>query len=1022
MLAALAGAGDPAMGSDEQGAPPDVPAGITGAVLGGVGGTPQGAGLLAGAGASLVPGLSIPAHREAPLPPAGQTDTLAPTGEVSTGLKEKLGKAMTKATGAGALMEAAPDMEASEDENATCGAWLFKESGSSCKVLFVPAGTRLNSTKLETLLLQWWQPEKELEKIRPDTMIASDAGTVHPMMFATPKLVQLPSFKQFLSDAKFHAERESKDEGFAQEVINDVIFLKLKTLFSFVLDAAKIANFWLVVDRVNAPSPAAELLIEAALVQTTSRPTILVIDSYDRLKKFTGPNGDGELSPETQKCLDKLKLVQAESVLLGSDVPPPEKAISQFYDILDFSHPEGNSTWVGTDDSYFKRDLPCPLNPAHLLVPGDPSSLPDRVKWQYHYMQTLFGGGSHYIYLQSKHDAPDLTSLGPTGFIAANGQGPMKPRLSRNIQAGQKLVMLHNTGGVTQAFAALRDGMLRRAEPKANELLSDIHPHMVSPAAWSKEFGLPEVEMMLELQKRAPLLLQTTVMAVDVMRDTSESILDNLTSCFSGSGGVPELGLGPAEEIAILTAWKRHMVLWSNGAKFERFADMLQICLYALSIFTTVLAVVYAMDTAEAEKQAALLAQANAFLEGDLPVAEDSAAARLLSEVASGDGLGNPIADAMAVRTPSDRAVIAGMTTLELVMVLLPIVATLLGTIRSKKRPREKWSTCVMAATQIIDQIYRYRLRVDMYDVNAPPQLDADGKPIEIPPKKKESMMRAKFVDTVKNIYTQAISTEVAKGGALKMNVAGYNLRLENEDDKRAFKRVLDGHVRAKLYREGAPSDAYRLKKLLTMLHRRLRNKSQISPAEMQDAADEAADLGYEDYDAPQQPAKQDEGDDEEEDHELIPPDDYVQQLTVASYVEHRVRKVTDLFERRAPTMSLRLNACEAVALAANTAGAVLAVQDMAQWVAITVSVASVAMALQDYFYMPGQLSEANRSVQETHKLLNHWDSLSLVQRKKRLEKKFAAVTSENCILQLCSARTGVSAALPGEEEDDEEK
>ena len=47
--------------------------------------------------------------------------------------------------------------------------------------------------------------------------------------------------------------------------------------------------------------------------------------------------------------------------------------------------------------------------------------------------------------------------------------------------------------------------------------------------------------------------------------------------------------------------------------------------------------------------------------------------------------------------------------------VMLPIVATAAGTIRSKLRPREKWGSCLMAAHQIVDQIYKYRLRTAQY-------------------------------------------------------------------------------------------------------------------------------------------------------------------------------------------------------------------------------------------------------------------------------------------------------------------
>ena len=122
---------------------------------------------------------------------------------------------------------------------------------------------------------------------------------VHPKMFAAQKLVDLKSFEKHWADALLHADANSltgdAKNQFALEVINDVIFLKLVTIFSAVLDAAAIANNWIVIDRTSAKSPAAEVLIEAALKQTTSRPTILVVDSYDRLRNFKGERGGGGL-------------------------------------------------------------------------------------------------------------------------------------------------------------------------------------------------------------------------------------------------------------------------------------------------------------------------------------------------------------------------------------------------------------------------------------------------------------------------------------------------------------------------------------------------------------------------------------------------------------------------------------------------------------------------------------------------------------------------------------------------------
>ena len=82
-------------------------------------------------------------------------------------------------------------------------------------------------------------------------------------------------------------------------------------------------------------------------------------------------------------------------------------------------------------DSSAFNELPLPRPPekAHLSNPD--GTMPNRVKWQYHYLATFFGGGSHYIVCDNPNDAPDLSCLGPFGYIAANGQALMCARTSR---------------------------------------------------------------------------------------------------------------------------------------------------------------------------------------------------------------------------------------------------------------------------------------------------------------------------------------------------------------------------------------------------------------------------------------------------------------------------------------------------------------------------------------------------------------------------------------------------------------
>jgi hypothetical protein len=89
------------------------------------------------------------------------------------------------------------------------------------------------------------------------------------------------------------------------------------------------------------PSPAAALLIEAAMKLTDSRPPIVVIDSMERLhglqSSFRGEGGErGGVAPITQSCLDKCTLIRRGATRLGSEEPPDWEPISLFYDVEDY--------------------------------------------------------------------------------------------------------------------------------------------------------------------------------------------------------------------------------------------------------------------------------------------------------------------------------------------------------------------------------------------------------------------------------------------------------------------------------------------------------------------------------------------------------------------------------------------------------------------------------------------------------------------------------------------------------------
>ena len=55
-------------------------------------------------------------------------------------------------------------------------------------------------------------------------------------------------------------------------------------------------------------------------------------------------------------------------------------------------------------------------------------------------------------------------------------------------------------------------------------MASLIRCELTSGEAWTKLFGLPEIVLLKELHRRAPVLLKNTIMSVDVMADTSEQV------------------------------------------------------------------------------------------------------------------------------------------------------------------------------------------------------------------------------------------------------------------------------------------------------------------------------------------------------------------------------------------------------------------------------------------------------------------------------------------------------------------
>jgi hypothetical protein len=270
---------------------------------------------------------------------------------------------------------------------------------------------------------------------------------------------------------------------------------------------------------------------------------------------------------------------------------------------------------------------------------------------------------------------------------------------------------------------------------------------------------------------------------------------------------------------------------------------------------------------------------------------------------------------------------------------------------------------------------------------------------------RKEIKARELFVGTCAEIYRTVISSEISKGGSLHMGrMSRY--QVQTEADRTIFMDHLRVHVDEFYY--GIRRKPKKDHKTIS-----LRDKIEDAMEDIGDAIEDAIEAIDDAVD--EVTGTVDKADEKEK--KASNSDDLVSQMAIESYVECRVRSICKLLEKRAPALSNRLNRLEYAQMLANSSGAVLAFLGQSNWIAITVAVASVAGAMQDYFYLPSQLGETNRAMQELHNLMIEFESFSLVQRKmSRVKNKFVSQVEESLLL-LCQARTQQSPALPGQKD-----
>jgi len=887
------------------------------------------------------------------------------------------------------------------------------ESGGAsqkAELCLLPCEYQLQPAKLLDLVKNTWRLEL------PNLIVACDIGSAHPLQLGTTMLAELPQFQSWLADAQRHraaaADRaagiapvaaeatdavpsssfaagsgggeKSRRRGGAKvapaapaaapaaaeataddlELINTLIFQKMISTMAAVLDAACLSNNWILIDRTSnrsAKSATAELLLELAMEQTDQRPTVLVIDTVERLEEFD--------SVAAREQLELLRRLGRSAMPIGDyEENATAEPVEWPYVPSEYLDPH----------AFDDKQLPREPFEAHKREDGTVS---DKRKWMYHYNQCLFGSGTHYIILDTADDAFDFECLGTIGNVVAHGGTLAYRRLRSHILLGHPTVLLYNTGGATQAFGSLLRALARRLAsgtgelPSSDELLRKIE--LVTKEKWASTFGLPEIMLVKELAERAPQLFRRTIVTCDLVNDSAEQVLETLTSCFAGgAGGVPELGLGGAETNCVYVAWKRHLSLYTNAQRFRKWSTVVQYFIYVFAMLTTIMSVVYSYFSS--------MRYVDSLTKEILTEAGVEGAAATAVTASLDDGLlpdNYEDLDWETMLTWMSRAVI-----------LLPLLSALFSTIRSRMRSRDKYAQCLVASHEVAAEIYKYRCRTLEYDMTSS-SLAAEAAGVaeeeEKGGKSPEQLKRELFIARVQNIYARAMDGELSSGGALR-HTGFLAANIEAPRERAVFVEKLRAHVLTNVYEA------------------RLKARKELLEEYEEQRAEQAHDGG-----------------EKKTKVRTVEPDDLATQMSIETYVQYRVRPYAAHLEKLAPRLSRRLQALELLVFVCNTAGAVLAIIEvgatsLATFVAITVALAATFSSVIEFHNLQAQVTAANGALREVHNLLVWWAGLSMVDRRTRFTKFHVVSTLERCLLSTVAAEA--SAVIQGDTGDGADK
>ena len=118
------------------------------------------------------------------------------------------------------------------------------------------------------------------------------------------------------------------------------------------------------------------------------------------------------------------------------------------------------------------------------------------------------------------------------------------------------------------------------------------------------------------------------------------------------------------------------------------------------------------------------------------------------------------------------------------------------------------------------------------------------------------------------------------------------------------------------------------------------------------------------------------------------------------------MRPLIENYEKKVQTLAFRLQVLDILGFILNSTGTVLVAVGQTAWVSVTVALVAVLNGVTEFTQLRNQVVSVNLALNELHKLMVKWDSLSLVTRRTRAVKELVVDTTETMILDVVNAHT----------------